>query len=206
MMKVTAEKSVEGGVPMASTPVISGFETIARAAASTVGKRSTAPVERWNPPCCGDIGIEIGTDGSWWYQGSMITRRPLVELFASVLRKDEDGQTYLVTPTEKVRVTVADAPFLGVELRPQGTGAAMQLEIRTNLDDSVSIGPAHALRFETEPGTGGLKPYVLIRGRLEARLTREATRDLIALALDEAGPDGPPGVWSGGIWWPMAPT
>lgn len=206
MKKVTAEKSVESDVPMASAPVISGFETIARAAASTVGKRTPAPVERWNPPYCGDIGLEIRSDGSWWYQGSKITRWPLVELFASVLRKDDDGQTYLVTPAEKVLVTVADAPFLGVELRPQGTGAAMQLEIRTNLDDSVTIGPAHALRFETEPGTGGLKPYVLIRGRLEARLTREATRDLIALALDGTGPDGAPGVWSGGIWWPVAAT
>lgn len=167
------------------------------------GKRGPAPVHLWNPDYCGDIGLEIRTDGSWWYQGSVIGRPALVALFASVLRKDNDGRTYLVTPAEKILVTVADAPFLGVEMTTHGSGRDQTLTIRTNLDDEIAIGPDHPLRFETEADYGGLKPYVRVRGRLEARLSREVTRDLMALALEVPGGDLNPGVWSGGRWWPL---
>jgi len=127
-----------------------------------------------------------------------------VALFASVLRKDADGRTYLVTPAEKVDVKVADAPFLGVELRCEGTGVGQTLQVRTNLDEWVAIDAAHPIRFVAET-TGGLRPYVIVRGRLEARLLRKPYLDLMEVAdFDLNQPDlNPPGVWSGGVWWPI---
>ena len=134
--------------------------------------RRPAPVESWNPPYCGDIGLKIRRDGTWLYRDSPIGRPALVKLFAGVLRKDEDGRTYLVTPAEKVDVEVEDAPFLAVEMEARGAERAQQLAFRTNVDDVVACGPDNPLRFaEQEPGRG-LKPYVLVRGRLEALLTR----------------------------------
>jgi uncharacterized protein len=180
----------------------SGLEAIA----SAVPGRGVAPVERWNPPYCGDIGLEIRADGSWLYQGTPIGRRALVELFASVLRKDEDGQTYLVTPAEKVLVRVADAPFLAVEMAIDDPGPAQTVKFRTNLDEWVPVGPANPLRFVLQPETGGLKPYVVVRGRLEALVARAVYLDLVAIAEaagGETADDGPPGVWSGGVWWPI---
>ncbi|MCB1511948.1 MAG: DUF1285 domain-containing protein [Hyphomicrobiaceae bacterium] len=158
------------------------------------------PVERWNPPYCGDIGMEIRADGTWFYQGSPIGRKPLVKLFSRVLRRDEDGRHYLVTPVEKVDVKVADAPFLAVELEVQGEGQGRTLVFRTNVDDLVRCGPDNPLRFEPEPGTGGLKPYLLVRGRLEALVTRALYYDLVEMAepFNEGGRERL-GLWSGGV-------
>ena len=160
------------------------------------------PVEHWQPPYCGDIGLKIRADGTWLYRGSTIGREALVTLFASVLRKDADGRTYLVTPAEKVDVTVEDAPFLAVEMEVQGEGRRQTLIVRTNVDDIVHCGPMHPLRFaEQEPG-GGLKPYVLVRGRLEALLARPLVYELAELAVEEER-DGKraAGVWSGGAFF-----
>ena len=82
------------------------------------------PVERWDPPYCGDIGMLIRRDENWMYQGSPIGRKPLVRLFSRVLRRDADGRHYLVTPVEKIDVTVDDAPFLAVEMQVSGEGPA----------------------------------------------------------------------------------
>ena len=179
-------------------PAPAGLDAIAR----SVRAKGPAPVEKWNPPYCGDIGLEIRADGSWMYQGTPIARRALVDLFASVLRKDEDGKTYLVTPAEKVDVKVVDAPFLAVEMAVSGDGAGQTIAFRTNLDDWVRVGPANPLRFQGQPPTGGLKPYVLVRGRLEALVVRAVYLELVALA--EAGSGQVSGVWSGGVWWPFA--
>jgi uncharacterized protein len=167
--------------------------------------RAMPPVELWNPAYCGDIGIEILRDGSWHYQGSVIARPAMVALFASVLRKDEDGQTYLVTPAEKILVRVADAPFVGVELSVTGHGDQQLIGVRTNLDDWVQVGLDHPLRFELQAVTGGLKPYVRVRGRLEALLSRGVYFDLVALAeRNSVGRLGQQiGVWSDGVWWPL---
>lgn len=166
-----------------------------------------APVELWDPPYCGDIGMAIKADGTWLYQGSPIGRIALVKLFARVLRRDADGRFYLVTPAEKVDVAVEDAPFLAVELQVDGDGAAQVLTFRTNLDDVVRCSPAAPLRFVTEPGSGGLKPYVQVRGRLEALVSRALYYDLVELAVpaSEAEPDRL-GVWSGGVWFELAPA
>lgn len=176
------------------------LEVLLRAAGEGTGIR---PVELWEPPYCGDIGMAIRRDGTWVYQNSPIGRAALVKLFASILRKDADGQTYLVTPAEKVDVDVEDAPFLAVEMAVEGTGDKQLLTFRTNVDDVVSVNREHPLRFAEEKPSGGLKPYVLVRGRLEALVTRAVYADLVELALPRAGDVGALGVWSGGVWWEL---
>jgi len=168
-------------------------------------ERRLPPVESWHPPYCGDIGLKIRGDGVWLYRDGPICRSSLVELFASVLRKDADGRTYLVTPEEKVDVAVEDAPFLAVDMEVRGAGRAQQIVFRTNVDDVVICGPEHPLRFaEQQPG-GGLKPYVLVRGGLEALLTRALLHDLVALAVEEERADKRvAGVWSGGSFFAFA--
>jgi hypothetical protein len=146
--------------------------------ATRVGK-GLPPVERWNPDFCGDLDMEIRPDGTWFYLGTPIGRMPLVQLFSTVLRKDEDGKTYLVTPVEKVGIRVVDAPFVAVEMNVTGEGDGQVLTFRTNVGDVVEAGPEHPLRFVDEDGTGGLKPYLLVRGRLEALVARPVMYELI---------------------------
>ena len=177
-----------------------GLEALVRAAGEGAGVR---PVEPWDPPYCGDIGMAIRRDGTWVYQNSPIGRAALVKLFASILRKDADGRTYLVTPVEKVDVDVEDAPFLAVEMAVDGSGDKQVLTFRTNVDDVVAVDAEHPLRFAEEKPSGGLKPYVLVRGRLEALVTRALYADLVELAVPRAGDVGALGVWSGGVWWEM---
>ncbi len=180
-------------------PQIAGLEALLKAQNGT----GPAPVERWNPPYCGDIGLAILRDGTWTYQKSPIGRKPLVALFARVLRKDEDGRTYLVTPAEKVDVTVADAHFMAVEMEVRGAGQAQALLFRTNVDDIVTCDREHPLRFVTEAGSGGLKPYLRVRGRLDALVTRALYQDLVALAVDDPAVQDRLGVWSGGCFFPL---
>jgi hypothetical protein len=184
----------------AATNRIFGLEALLKAQAG----KGPPPVERWNPPYCGDIGMKIRADGTWIYGGTPIGRMPLVKLFASVLRKDADGKHYLVTPVEKVDVDVADAPFLAVEMQVEGTAREQSLTFRTNVDDIVAAGPEHALRFAVEPGSLGLKPYLLVRGRLEALVTRALYYDLVELAVEEER-DGARqlGLWSCGHFFAM---
>jgi hypothetical protein len=179
---------------------IAGLEALLKEQAG----QKQAPVESWNPPYCGDIGMAIRADGVWMYQGSPIGRIALVKLFARVLRRDDDGKHYLVTPAEKVDVAVADAPFLAVEMAVEGEGAGRRLTFRTNVDDLVTVGPEHPLRFVEEHGSGGLKPYVLVRGRLEALVTRALYYDLVEMA-EARQLDGREvlGLWSGGQWFPL---
>jgi uncharacterized protein len=177
---------------------IAGLEALLKEQAS----HTPAPVERWNPPYCGDIGMAIRADGVWMYQGSPIGRMALVKLFARVLRRDADGRHYLVTPAEKVDVAVADAPFLAVEMAVEGSGEAQTLTFRTNVDDLVSVGPEHPLHFVEEAGSGGLKPYVLVRGRLDALVTRALYYDLVEMAETRVVAGGEVlGLWSGGAWF-----
>jgi hypothetical protein len=137
------------------------------------------PVERWNPEFCGDLDMEIRPDGTWFYLGTPIGRMALVQLFSTVLRKDADGRTYLVTPVEKVGIRVVDAPFVAVEMDVSGEGEAQRITFRTNVGDVVEVGPEHPLRFVDEDETGGLKPYVLVRGRLEALVARPVMYELV---------------------------
>ena len=181
-----------------ATNRIAGLESLLKAQAG----KGPAPVEKWNPPYCGDIGMQIRSDGVWLYQGSPIGRMPLVKLFAGVLRKDADGKHYLVTPAERVDVGVADAPFLAVEMEVRGSGRDQSLVFRTNVDDVATAGPEHPLRFQLEPGSEGLKPYLLVRGRLEALVTRALYYDLVELAVQEK--ERGLGLWSAGRFFPLS--
>lgn len=167
--------------PEGSSSRISGLAEILKEA----GHRPLPPVELWDPPYCGDIGLAIAADGTWHYRGSPIRRKAMVALFARVLRRDADGRHFLVTPAEKVDVAVADAPFLAVEMEVRMAGGVQQLVFRTNVDDIVVAGAGHPLRFAVDPSNGGLKPYLLVRGRLEALVTRALTMDLVALAEED---------------------
>ena len=174
--------------------------------ASRAGK-GLPPVDRWHPPFCGDLDMEIMPDGTWFYLGTPIGRMPLVQLFSTVLRKDEDEKTYLVTPVEKVGIRVVDAPFLGVEMNVSGVGDGRVITFRTNVGDVVEAGPEHPLRFVDEPDTGGLKPYVLVRGRLEALVARPVMYELVEHG-EEIVVDGVVmfAVRSNGVVYPIMPA
>ena len=146
------------------------------------GKRQLPPVDKWNPQHCADIGLEIRKDGTWWHQGTRFSRQKLVDLFSTILRKDDDGSTYLVTPYEKVIIHVEDAPFLGVRLDRAVDEDHQVLVLTTNLGETVEIGPDHPLRVEINSVTKEPAPYVLIRGHLEAKLTRPAFYELVEWA------------------------
>jgi len=172
----------------------------------TASPRGPAPVHLWNPPFCGDIDMRIAADGTWFYLGTPIGRPALVKLFASVLKRE--GEAYfLVTPVEKCGITVDDAPFAAVELQLRDRGAGRELSFRTNVDDRVSVGRDHPLRFETEAASGGLKPYVLVRAGLWARLTRALWYDLAGLG-EVRDVDGRAmfGVVSAGEFYAMVPA
>lgn len=162
------------------------------------GDRGPPPVDKWNPAHCGDIGMEIMADGVWKHEGTRITREPLVKLFASILRKDEDGMTYLVTPVEKIIVRVEDAPFVAIRADRVGEGREQTIVFTTNVGDVVTAGPEHPLRVERrgdEP-----RPYVHVRGRLEARVLRAPFYELVEWSEPK---DERLGVWSGGVWWEL---
>jgi hypothetical protein len=156
-----------------------GLEGIA-GAVQREGTKGPPPVHLWNPPFCGDLDIRIAGDGTWFYRKTPIGRPALVKLFASVLKR-EGEKYFLVTPAEKVGILVNDAPFLAVELKLETQARGRVLLFRTNVDDWVACGPDHALRFEPEPATGGLKPYLHVRRDLWAKVTRALFYDLVAL-------------------------
>jgi hypothetical protein len=172
-----AEHSTQDADRLADAVDARGLEALV-ARATRAGK-GLPPVERWNPPFCGDIDMEIRQDGTWFYMGTPIGRAPLVQLFSTVLRKDADGKTYLVTPVERVGVRVVDAPFVAVEMNVSGSGDDQAITFRTNVGDLVEAGPEHPIRFVDEDNTGGLKPYVLVRGRLEALVSRPVMYELV---------------------------
>jgi len=165
------------------------------------------PVERWNPEFCGDLDMVIKRDGTWFYLGTPIGRQALVKLFSTVLRKDEDGKTYLVTPVEKIGITVEDAHFVAVEMNAHEDGGEKVITFRTNVDDIVEVGPENPLRFVTVDGNDGVKPYVLVRGRLEAVVGRAVMYELISHG-EEIEVDGQMmfAVTSRGMVFPIMPA
>lgn len=169
-------------------------------------RRGPAPVHLWNPPFCGDLDIRIAADGSWHYLGTPIGRPAMVRLFASVLKREGD-RYFLVTPVEKVGIKVDDAPFLAVAMEAMEQTPSRALVFRTNVDDVVTCGAGHALRFKPEPGTGGIKPYLHVRGGLWALVTRSLFLDLVALGeVREHEGRRMFGVASGSEFFPMAPA
>jgi hypothetical protein len=183
------------------------MQSLIQAAEAASGANGYPPVERWEPAYCGEMDMVIRRDGSWHHEGTRIGRERMVRLFARILRKDEDGETYLVTPVEKIRIQVEAAPFLAVAVERAGEGQDQTLAFRTNLDDAVIAGTDHPIRVETGPD-GAPDPYVLIRGRLEALITRAAFYDLAAFAVPGQDENGNPvmGVWSRGVFFALGPA
>jgi hypothetical protein len=178
-----------------------------------------SPLHGGDPGPCGEFDIRIAQDGTWFYHGSPITRKPLVKLFASVLRRDSVGDYWLQTPVEKGKITVDDAPFVAVELSVTGSGRDQELTFRTNLDDNVTAGPDHHIRVITDMVTRTPRPYILVRDGLEALIARPVFYQLVDLGTeddlgtqdeemgkmrDSGGARGVRfGVWSRGVFFPL---
>ena len=181
------------------------LEDLMTALADSSGERR--PVERWNPDFCGEIDIVIKSDGRWFHDGSEIKRQPLVKLFASVLRKDEDGVTYLVTPVEKLAIQVEKAHFLAVRLDAKGESEDQRLFFTTNLGDVIEASAENMIRVETHKESGEPAPFINVWGRLEATLTRPVFYELVDLAIARETTKGVQyGVWGGGEFFPLGPV
>ena len=182
-------------------PTVS-LDNLERALGQSKGKGGNVFGPGSGPQMCGDIDMRILRDGTWLYMGSPIGRKPLVGLFASVLRRDESGDFWLVTPAEMCRITVDDAPFTAVEMTATGTGEGQKLEFRTNVDEKVTAGPENPIRVAVDSATGEPAPYILVRDGLEALIARAVFYDLVDLAERRETVDGASfGVWSDGMFF-----
>jgi hypothetical protein len=163
-----------------------------------------APKWDFDPANVGDFPFRIARDGTWYYHGTPIDRKELCKLFSSVLRRDEKGNFYLVTPVEQGRIAVDDAPFTAVELIVSGAGRGQTLTFRINLDQMVTADSAHPIRVVEDRATGEPSPYILVRDNLEALILRPQFYDLVEIAEErkEAGTTVL-GVWSGGMFFPL---
>lgn len=205
IITVTTRPRYENNMTEAGENKPTGLEGLA-GAARAAAKKGPPPVHLWNPPYCGEIDMRIAADGTWFYQKTPIGRMPLVKLFASVLKR-EGGHYFLVTPVEKCGIAVDDAPFLAVEMQLYEQSGHSAVRFRTNVDDWVDCGPDHPLRFEPEPNTGGLKPYVHVRAELWAKLTRALFYDLVEIGGErEVNGAQMFGVSSQGAFFAMAPA
>jgi len=157
------------------------------------------PVEAWNPEHCGDSFMRIASDGTWYHEGSPISRPAMVRLFSTILRREADGSHVLVTPVEKLSIAVDDAPFVAVEMKSEGEGRDRRLAFRLNTDDLVVADRDHPLRIVQRDD--GPHPYVTVRRGLDALIARPVYYELVNLALDEGSE--PPGLWSEGMFFAL---
>jgi len=173
------------------------------------GLRDNRPAEKRDGAApgqffCGDIDMRIARDGTWYYLGSPIGRPAMVKLFATVLKRDANGEFWLETPAEKCRIQVEDAPFLAVEMRVRGGKNKQELEFRTNIDEIVIAGPDHPIRVDIDSATGEPSPYIMVRDGLEALIARAVFYDLVELAEERrVGDETILGVWSAGAFFPL---
>ena len=186
-------KAMSGQNPV--TPSPEGMVASVKAADS----RELPPVHLWNPPFCGDLDIRIAIDGTWSYLGSPISRFEIVKLFSSILKKEEEN-FFLVTPVEKVRITVEDAPFVAVDFVLDGKDRAQRLTFTTQVGDTAIAGPDHPIRIIFDPETDEPSPYIVIRANLEARIDRKSFYRLVEIGSHH---DGWFGVWSDGQFFPL---
>jgi hypothetical protein len=172
--------------------------------AETAHTRKLPPVDLWNPAFCGDIDMRIAVDGTWFYMGTPIGRPALVRLFSTILRRDADGKYYLVTPVEKVGIRVDDAPFVAVRVDRSGSGASQVLQFTTNVGDTVVADAANPLRVDTRAADHEPRPYVRIRGRLEALVARSVFYELVDMAEERETSRGRElGVMSASLYFPL---
>lgn len=180
--------------PAVSADVLDGVEALLRG-----GGNARPPIDDWQPPFSGDIDIRIARDGTWHHEGEPFARESLVRLFSTILRREGDDY-FLVTPAEKWRLRVEDAPFVAIDCEVLGEGRGQQLVFVTGVDDRVLCDAAHPLRVDTDPASGEPSPYVEIRRGLEARLSRSVFYRLAERAVEHGGAVG---VWSGGSFFPL---
>ncbi len=165
--------------------------------------RGLPPVEKWHPAHCGEIDIRIARDGTWFHEGTPVGRRELVRLFSTILRKDPDG-FHLVTPAEKMRIVVEDAPFLAVLLRVEGEAREQRLIFTTNVGDETVAGQENPIRVEINRETREPAPYVHVRRGLEAKISRAVYYQLADIAVPGEGEhNGKLGLWSDGVFFPL---
>lgn len=188
-------------VPSAKAPSLQ--DVIARFGGEA-NLRKKPPVHLWNPPFCGEIDMRIARNGDWYYMGTPIPRPAMVRLFSSILRREPDDSYVLVTPAEKCRIRVDDAPFTAVELTVAGEGEGQLIAFRTNVDDVVPLDAGHPLRVAVNPATGEPSPYILVRDRLEALIGRSVYYELVNMA-EETELDGRQivAVRSAGQWFSL---
>lgn len=193
---------------MAKTPVQQNTVTLSATALADAARaaskgRGLPPVHLWNPPFCGDLDMRIARDGTWFYEGTPIGRPALARLFSTILKREGD-KYFLVTPVEKVGLTVDDAPFVAVDFRAEGVGADQSITFVTNMGDEALAGPDNALRVARDAETQEPAPYIHIRAGLEALIDRKSFYRLVELG-EHAEHDGASwfGVWSGGVFFPI---
>jgi hypothetical protein len=163
------------------------------------------PVHLWDPPFCGDLDMEIRRDGTWFYEGTPIGRKPLVRLFSTILKREAD-KFFLVTPVEKVGIRVEDAPFVAVDFEAAGEDRDQVISFTTNVGDVVVAGPDHEIRV-TRDDTGEPSPYVHVRAGLDALIDRKSFYRLVDLGVTQPV-DGTDwfGVWSRSVFFPIIPA
>jgi len=176
-------------------------------AKKNAGGDGLPPVDTWHPEYCGEMDMVIKADGSWWHEGSRITRAPLIKLFSTILRKDDDGETYLVTPVEKIKIKVERGHFVAIRVDVEGKAEDQRLFFTTDIGDIVEAGPQRPLRVETDPDTLEPSPFINVRGNLEASLARPVFYELVEYAIEintDAGKQL--GVYGGGRFFPLGPV
>lgn len=165
-----------------------------------IDERRLPPVEKWNPEHCGHSDMRIARDGTWYHQGTAISRPAMVRLFSTVLRREPDGRHVLVTPVEKLEIDVESTAFRAIEMQTEGTGQDRQIAFKLDSGDAVIADANHRLQIaQTDHGPS---PRLEVRHGLEAELARGIYYELAEIALAEA--NDPPGVWSGGTFFPLA--
>lgn len=167
------------------------------------GGKSLPPVHKWNPEFCGDIDMIIKRDGTWFHEGTPIGRARLVRLFSTVLKREDDDY-FLVTPVEKMRIRVEDAPFIAVLMKAEGVGRNQRLTFTSNVGDEAVAGPEHALVFRKNKDTRDFAPYIDMRAGLQARIARAVFYDLVSLGeIHHIDDEVKFGVWSEGLFFPF---
>ncbi|WP_281821998.1 DUF1285 domain-containing protein [Sphingobium sp. BS19] len=162
-------------------------------------EKKLPPVAQWNPTHCGDSEMRIARDGTWFHQGSPIGREAMVRLFSTILRRESDGSYVLVTPVEKLSIEVEDAPFTAVEVKSDGVGQNRSLAFRLNTGEIVVADADHAI--EIRRTDEGPRPYLHVRGGMDALIGRAVYYELVNLALEDEAEDAQPGLWSGGTFF-----
>ena len=165
-----------------------------------IDERRLPPVDRWNPERCGDSGMRIARDGTWYHEGAPIRRPALVRLFSSVLRREPDGSHVLVTPVEKLDIEVESTAFRAIAMSVERQGQTQRIAFALDSGDAVILGPEHPLHVADN--ADGLSPRILVRHGLEAELTRPVYYELAELRLATS----PTGVWSQGIFFSLEPS